>query len=74
MGSSTIPDRFLLEKAKEDLKFVIAQSPSLRAYMDMGQVRIIAYYVNCFSHFDEEGIGVFKVLPLLNKTNSIKSW
>jgi len=33
-----MPDRSLLEKAKQDLDHVITSSPSLRAYMDIGQV------------------------------------
>nr|XP_026695452.1 tetratricopeptide repeat protein 22-like isoform X2 [Ciona intestinalis] len=41
-GSSTMPERSLLEKAKDDLDQVIKSTPSLRAYMDLGQV---CYYM-----------------------------
>ena len=34
-----MPERNLLEKAQEDLSKVVTALPSLRAYMDMGQVR-----------------------------------
>uniref|UniRef100_H2Z4S3 Uncharacterized protein n=1 Tax=Ciona savignyi TaxID=51511 RepID=H2Z4S3_CIOSA len=41
-GSSTMPERSLLENAKDDLDHVISAAPSLRTYMDMGQV---CYYM-----------------------------
>ena len=37
-----MPDRSLLEKAKQDLDNVIETMPSLRAYMDMGQASALS--------------------------------
>ena len=36
-----MPAREVLYKAKEDLEKVLLQKPSLRAYMDIGQVGFI---------------------------------
>ena len=38
-----MPDRELLLKARDDLEKVILISPSLQAYVDIGQVSIVEY-------------------------------
>ena len=40
-----MPDRELLLKARDDLEKVILISPSLQAYVDIGQVSIIEFQI-----------------------------
>nr|CAB3267329.1 tetratricopeptide repeat protein 22-like [Phallusia mammillata] len=61
MGSSTMPERTLLEKAKLDLDQVISARPLLRAYMDIGQV---CYYM---------GVDAIKESFVVNEDNLNKA-
>ncbi|CAK8676229.1 tetratricopeptide repeat protein 22-like isoform X2 [Clavelina lepadiformis] len=55
-GSAALPERVLLEKAKDDLTIVMETSPCLRVYADMGQVW---YYM---------GVDAFKESFIINET------